>query len=387
MPDSIFTSMKPRLKLKNYISFLAMLFIANGQIVFGQNFLVEEDLRLDWVFYDDDEKVMLPFLDNGNEAPVAMHLSIDLDYGKEACLMIDIPVNTSLFLENKFVRHYDENAIRYFSLDSLSNIFETETLQLTLYKKGSFENPTDAKIGFIHKTFDSAINVNPIAVRDVDKRSNYIKIIILVLFTFFVVLHTLFPSELLAFLSLQTLVTFRYTNTAFTKYRSLTKTQTLVIIYQAALLAGILIIFLNYYNNPLGQVFFLKINPIFGWLIIFGIVLILMFLKYVLISIISILFGLADKINFYFIEFLRMAMIFYSIMFVILSYTVINKFYLVDILLESLIFIVIFFNLIRFIIIYFKFRRSITMKSLHLFSYLCTTELIPIIIGLKFFLK
>ncbi|MCK5466930.1 MAG: DUF4271 domain-containing protein, partial [Cyclobacteriaceae bacterium] len=92
-------------------------------------------------------------------------------------------------------------------------------------------------------------------------------------------------------------------------------------------------------------------------------------------------------INFYFIEFLRMAMIFYSIMFVILSYTVINKFYLVDILLESLIFIVIFFNLIRFIIIYFKFRRSITMKSLHLFSYLCTTELIPIIIGLKFFLK
>ena len=250
-------SMKQRPGLQNYIFFIAILFIANCQIVFGQNFLVEKDLRLDWIFYDEDEKVMLPFLENSNEYPVAMHLSIDLDYGKEAYLMVDIPVNTSLFLENRFVKHFDKNTIKYFLLDSLRDIQELKTFQLTLYKKGSFESPTDAKVGFIHKTFDSTIRVNQIVERNVDVKSDYIKIIILVLFTFFVVLHTLFQSELLAFLSLSTLITFRYTSTAFTKYRSLTKTQTLVIIYQAALLAGILIIFLNYHNNPLGQVFFL----------------------------------------------------------------------------------------------------------------------------------
>lgn len=387
MPDRIFMSMIPGLGLKNYISFLAFLLIANGQIVFGQNFIVEEDLRLDWVFYDDEEKVMLPFLDNSNEYPVAMHLSIDHDHGKEAYLMIDIPANTSLFLENKFLKHYRKNIIRYFLLDSLLNNLQLETIQLTLYKKGSFESPTDAKIGFIHKTFDSAIKVNQIIERNVDIKSDYIKIIILALFAFFVVLHTLFPSELSAFFSFSTLITFRYTSSAFIKYRSLTKTQTLIIIYYAALLAGILIIYLNYNSNPFGQVFFLNINPIFGWLIIFGIVLILIFLKFVLISIISILFGLADRINFYFIEFLRMAMIFYSIMFVILSYTAINHFYLVDDLLDSLVFIFVFFNLIRFILLYFKFRRSLSLKSLHLFSYLCATELIPIVIGLKFFLK
>ena len=269
--------MKPRFDLKNYISFIAILLISNCQAVFGQNFLVEEDLRLDWVFYDENEKLMLPFLENSNENPVAIHLSIDRDYGKEAYLMINIPENTSLFLGNKFVQHFDKNIIRYFSSDSLSTAFEMEMLQLTLYNKKSFENPCDAKIGFFHKTFDSALNVNPIAERNMDKRSEYLKIVILALFAFFVVLQTYFPIEFLRFLSLRTFVTFRYTNTAITNYRSLTKIQTLIIIYQAALLAGILIIFFNYYSNPLEQVFFLKINPIIGWLVFLGIVLILSF--------------------------------------------------------------------------------------------------------------
>lgn len=378
---------KIKIELKNHISFIAILLIANFQTVFGQNFLVEKDLRLDWVYYDDGEKLMLPFLENSNEDPVAIHLFIDSNHGKGAYLMIDIPENTSLLLGNKFMRHYDEHIIRYFSLDSLSTISEPGDIQLTLYNKKSFENPWNAKIGFIHKTFDSTMNINPIEERNVDKRSEYLKIVILALFTFFVILHKFFPAEFLAFLSLQTLITFRYTTTAIANYRSLTKIQTLVIIYQAALLSGILIFFLNYYNNPIDQIFFLRINPIFGWLFLFGIILFLMLLKYILISIISFLFGLADRINFYFIEFLRMAMVFYSVLFVILSYTIINHFYLVDALLESLIVAVILFNLIRFVILYFKFRRTTSLKSLHLISYLCTTELIPIVIGLKFFLK
>ena len=96
---------------------------------------------------------------------------------------------------------------------------------------------------------------------------------------------------------------------------------------------------------------------------------------------------IGEKINFYLVEFLRMSMIFYSVMFVIVSYTVINHFYYIETLLENLIVIVIAFNLIRFVMLFFKFRKTVNMKSLHLFSYLCTTELIPIVLGFKFFLK
>ena len=373
--------------MKNLISILSILFIANSQLAFGQDFLVEEDLKLDWVFYDNNEKVMLPFLDNSRENPATIHLSVDLNHGKEEYLMIEIPANTSLFLGNKLVKHYDEDVSKHFLLDSLKSIFGSTPLQLTLFSKEGFQNPTNAKIGFIHNTFDSALRVNPIVAREKDARADYLKIIILIIISFFVVLQTLFPFDLFDFLSIRALFTFRYTSTALIKYRILTNTQAFVILYQAALIAGLMIIFLNYYYNPFGQVFFLRINPIFGWLVLIGIVLAFVFFKFVLISIISSLFGLSDRINFYFIEFLRMAMIFYSIIFVIVGYTVINHFYLVDSLLNSLIYFVIFFNVIRFIFLYFKIRRTVSLKNLHLFSYLCTTELIPIIIGLKFFLK
>ena len=231
------------------------------------------------------------------------------------------------------------------------------------------------------------MNVNPIIARPGDQQQDYLKVIVLAVFTFFVVLYVLFPVDLLEFFSFNSLITFRYTDTAFTKYRSITKSQVLVIVYQAALLAGIILVFTNYYYNPFGDVFFLRINLILGWLIIFILVLVALFVKYVLIGSMSSLFAMSDKTNFYFIEYLRMAMIFYTIIFVVIGFMIVNMIYLIKPLLEGLVLLIVIFNLIRIIVIYFKFRQTVSIKNLHLFSYLCTTELIPIIIGFKFFLK
>lgn len=381
-----FCDYKLRSVLKTCLSLLIILI--HSQSVFSQNFLIEEDLKLDWVFYNNEEKVMLPFLENGHENPEAIHLSLDLiNFGKESKLLIEIPGNTSLFLDNKFVKSYEDSTCLLLLVDSLYSIFQKESLQLTLFNTGGFKNPSNAKVGFIHRTFDDAIYHNPVEKRNIDNRREYYKIIILILFTFFVLLQTLFPAELNDFLSLHIFVTFRITNTLLLKYRSISKIQLLIIVYQAALLSGVLIIFLNYYDNPLSQVYFLIINPIFGWLITLGIILILLLAKYILISIFSLLFGIGERIIFYFMEFLKMAMIFYSFIFAVLSYTVINHFNVIPDLLKSLVLIIVLFYLFRFVILFVKFRRTISMKSLYLFSYLCTTEVIPIIVGLIFFIK
>ena len=373
--------------LKKYIILFGIIILVAEQRLHAADFLVEEDMRLSWVFYNEEQQVMLPFLDNSAENPAAIHLSIDQNYGSEAYLMIDIPAKSSLLINNKFINSYEDQTVKYFLLDSIKRKLNIDSIKFTLFNQNRFQNPTQSQIGFIHQRFDASINVNPISDRELDARVDFLKIIILIIIGFFVVLYTLFPLDLFEFLNLQTIATFRYTETAFIKYRTITKTQSLVIVYQAALLASILIMYLNYYNNPFGETFFMRINPIFGWLILFGLVLFFIFLKFILINIVSVLFKVQDKVNFYFIEFLRMAMVFYSIVFIILCYIVINRFYVIPSFLENLIHVVVGFNLIRFIVIYFKFRRTVPMKSLHLFSYLCTTELIPIIIGLKFFLK
>ncbi len=386
----IFASLIPKDKLKNFVPFIALLFFANGFAAFGQpekNFIVKEDLRLNWFYFDQGEDVMLPFLDNGNHSPTAIHFSIPREFAQKAYLMVDVPAHTSLFLSNKFVQHFDRGKMCYFSMDSLSTVIRQESPQLTLYNKRGFDAPVEVKIGFLHNAFDTSLDVNPISLRMVDSKADYYKVIILILIAFFTVVRSLFPQELSDFMSFQHLFTFRYTDTLQAKYRSLTKSQSLVIVFQAALLAAILIILLNYLDNSWNYIHFLNINPVLGWLVLFGIILLLIILKYVLISAISSLFGMADRINFYFIEFLRMTMIFYFILFMVLGYVVINQFYLVQYLINGLIVAVIIFNVARVLMLYFKFRRTISIKSLHLFSYLCTTELIPIMIGINFFIK
>ncbi len=362
----------------------------NGFVAFGQsgkNFIAKEDLRLNWFYFDEGEDVMLPFLDNGNHSPNAIHFSLPRDFARKTYLMIDVPSHTSLFLSNKFVRYFDENKICYFSMDSLNAVINNQSPQLTLYNRHDFEVPVEIKIGFLHNTIEGSLDINPIAHRDIDDKADYYKLIILILIAFFTIVRTLFPQELFDFLSFQYLFTFRYTDTLQAKYRSLTKSQSLVIVFQAALLAAILIIVLNYFGGSWSHLYFISSNPLLGWFVIFGIILVLIILKYVLISFISFLFGIADRINFYFIEYLRMTMVFYFILFVVLSYVVINKFYLVQYLTNGLIIAAIIFNIIRMVLLYFKLRRTISIKSLHLFSYLCTIELIPIMIGINFFVK
>jgi len=373
--------------LKNhFLIWLIILFFAPFSSS-GQEFLIEKDLSLDWTFFDEGQQKTLPFLDQSNESPFAIHLNTSLDFGKETYLKVDIPAKTSLFIENQFIIHFPDKTIRHFSIDSLRKQITQEKLYLTFYRKQGFSSPPESSIGFLHSSFDRAMNVNPINFRNIDERNDSLKIIILVVFTFFVILYTMFPTELLDFYSINNLATFRFTDTYLTKFRNITKIQTLVIVYQAAMLASIMIISLHYYNNPLGQRFIMSLNPFWGWFMVFIITLTLIFLKYALISVMSHLFGMTDRIIFYFIEHLRMAMIFYSIVFVVLSYVVINHFYSLNVMLKALIVIVIAFNFIRLAIIYFKFQRNMSIKNLHLFSYLCSTELIPIVIGLNFFVK
>ena len=362
-------------------------FVFSPTISEADDFLVEEDLTLNWTFFDDDQRLLLPFLSNSYDSPAAIHLLVDKEYGNNAKLRLAIPENTSIFIEGKYIDYVDETTQYYYLVDSLKAQFDVKEVTITLFNEDRFEMPISAKVGYIHVTFNTSVNVNPVQPRELDRDAEYFKIIILIIFTFFVVIHFLFPSELREFYSIGSLITFRFTDTFLTKFRTINKIQSLIIVFQASMLSAIMVISISYYNNPLEEYINLNLNPIFGWLIILLITLSLLFFKYVLISSVSYLFGISERTNFYFIEFLRLSMLFYTLIFVAISYVVINHFYSLESLLESLIYLVVVFNLLRFAIIYFKFQRNLTIKNLHLFSYLCTTELIPIVMGLNFFIK
>lgn len=354
---------------------------------FAQEFLVEEDLHLDWIFYDSDDAKPLPFLANRSATPYAVHLRCELSRGKAAFLKVSIPSATSVLIDNRFMEFVEKGQSRYWSLDSLKQIYKTEAVTLTLFRRQYFREPVDAAIGFKFSRPQAGQAVNPMVLRPEDEKSDYIKILLLVVFGFFVVLQAIFPAELLDFYSINSVANYRLNDTLLNRFRSITKIQVLIIIFEAALLSALMLIVLHYYKNPLGSIFILYWNPIFGWLALFFITFIALWLKYIVILFFSMLFNVFERANLYFIEYNRITLLFYSIAFILIAYVFINFQHNITGVISGLFTAVFSFYFIRMAILYFKLHNTVSINNLHLFSYLCATELVPIVIGLNFFLR
>ncbi|MDZ7605213.1 MAG: DUF4271 domain-containing protein [Cyclobacteriaceae bacterium] len=353
----------------------------------AQEFLAEEDLHLDWIFYDADDARPLPFLANRSASPYAIHLSSELNRGKAAFLKVTIPSSTSVLIENKFMEFVPEERSRFWSLDSLKQIYKTDNITITLYRGAHFLEPVDASIGYKFSRPQSGQTINPMVLRPVDEKTDYFKILLLLVFGFFVILQAVFPAELLEFYNIKSLVSYRINDTLLNRFRSVTKIQVLIIVFEAALLSALMLIVLNYYKNPLGSTFILSWNPIFGWLVLFFLTFISLWLKYFVILFFSMLFNVFERANLYFIEYNRITLLFYSLVFVLIAYALINFPHNITGLISGLSMVVFAFYFVRMAILYFKLHNIVSINNLHLFSYLCATELVPIVIGLNFFLR
>jgi len=189
------------------------------------------------------------------------------------------------------------------------------------------------------------------------------------------------------FYSINSIVNYRMNDTLLNRFRSITKIQVLIIVFEAALLSVLMLIVLQYYKNPLGATFILYWNPLFGWLVLFFITFIALWMKYIVILFFSILFNVFERANFYFIEYNRITLLFYSMIFIITGYVFINLQENITGLISGLFMVVFSFYFLRMAVLYFKLHNTVSINNLHLFSYLCATELVPIVIGLNFFLR
>jgi len=125
-------------------------------------------------------------------------------------------------------------------------------------------------------------------------------------------------------------------------------------------------------------------SKIINWLFLTLIIQLSFFLKYLLIRYIGLLFDIGSVSNYYFYEYMRISMVFFIFVLIITSLSVITVPYLVQGLSNLIIYATIVFMLARFLMLFTRIGKQATFKNVHLFSYLCTTELVPIIIGVKY---
>jgi hypothetical protein len=113
--------------------------------------------------------------------------------------------------------------------------------------------------------------------------------------------------------------------------------------------------------------------------IVFGLIV----AKYVFISLLGNLFNLSKIVHMHFFEYLLYSRVFYTIIVAAVFVVYISYPTFLPQAIEEIIFIIVVFNFIRLFIINFALNRFTSVKNLYLFSYLCATELTPLLIGIK----
>jgi hypothetical protein len=109
--------------------------------------------------------------------------------------------------------------------------------------------------------------------------------------------------------------------------------------------------------------------------------------KIVLISISSNLFGNGKLSAFYVTEMLNINLFFVIILFFSSILVYLFSGAIPALWLSITVYTLLLFYLARFILLYFKILKLSSFTNLYLFSYFCTTEIFPFLIGLKYFIR
>jgi hypothetical protein len=118
-----------------------------------------------------------------------------------------------------------------------------------------------------------------------------------------------------------------------------------------------------------------------------GLIFALLLGKYLLIQAVGSVFKLSGVTHVHFYEYLLFSRVFYTaVVFLQFALFLVAPVW-VSVIAEVIIWVVLLFNIVRIVVINSVLSRLTSAKNLYLFSYLCTTELIPLLIGIKILIK
>ncbi len=335
----------------------------------GKDFYVAESLRPQWKVFTDDK--LNPFDESGYKA---IHISLDLAQAKGRFLQIESYDTFYLFINNKFViqskrlilnpdslKQIYDNAI-FISLYQPKGINSLETNWVSLFRNDSLYNPKRPSQSF----------------------SNFILVATLVLLVFFTGLYQTNPQLTLDYLDFTKLFFLRDREESQIVLR-ITSSVNLLFYLFCSLLTSLALVTAAHYSNQ-GLSFLARSatlttgQEIGQWLILALSILGLLMAKLAFVTLLALLYDWRDVAGFQYFNFVRVLLISLAIL------------ALVSIFCFSFSINLNYFNLLKtgsvllaagLGLLFLKLLTSTSFRSFHLFTYLCASEIFPLVILIK----
>jgi len=358
----------------------------------SQNGFVVYDFQDDWRIYDYDLKAYVPYMPDYH-GPSPVHTWVgDLEKFRHYVLTIrveDQPVY--LFINGSLQRKLMPDEVLRWEVDSLLNVYPDQPWVLTLYGPSSLQKKhvqvVHEVIQATQKSFESAsdTSLRPRSRMSGKTAISLMSVMGILLFSF---LSSAFSKAFARFFNPLDWFTFLMREQSFLVNKPLNRVNLLFIL----LLCQIWVI-LYYLLDSKGIRLFSTaplldgsqdIHPtLFSYIRLLVLFYVGYMGKYFYLGIIGRLFNLDKIIDIHYFKAIQGALLFYSVLFLIFLPIFMGYYVLPIGWLTWFQWSIAGFYLIRGVMLYFTIIRTLPVQILHLISYLCLVELLPLLIGIR----
>jgi hypothetical protein len=349
----------------------------------------------DWLIYSNQYKNYVPYSQGVNENARSVSLNIDLIKNRRYYLMIHTDADGYLFLEGALQKKLNEQQWLILNIDSLFKSYQKkEELLLTIYGSagisgkhvvlGNLRKKNNA--GMDVRTSSTLINIKPIPFSSFGNFAVMCLLLILVLNAW------VFNTNPLAFYRLINPAEYFNNNPRdlLSKVNKPYSNSIIFFVAIAAMLMSFLLIF--FASNELNlfsvdSILSEQANTfqfLYDFLLLTAIFFVLMYGKFILMSVIGNMLNLDKVVDTLFIKIIQSTYLFYAAWFVLIFILGFSKAQWLTSARPYILFPFLIFYISRFISLYVVTKPSTSFINLYLFSYLCVIEIIPLIIGIKF---
>jgi len=359
----------------------------------GRYYLVR-DLKHDWLTFSEKYQNYVPYSRGVNETDVSVSLLVDLLQNRRYVLLVSATRQNYLFIEGALQRKLAPDVWLSLDIDSLRRVYRKNEILLTLYGSPGIE---DKKMLIGHsrqvqnasverKQNLSIINIKPLRTTPFEDFS-----VVLLLFLLILILltYTNSPSVFRRFVRPKDFFDRSNRNDFynFTKpYRSF---MVMIALFVCTGVAYLILFLRDYGLDLFDTAGFLSEGDALSNLLLDQTkltftCLALLFMKYLLMSLIGNVLNLGRTVNTHYVKALQMSYVFYAFNVMAFFALLLPNIQWLELARPYLLYGFVFYYVVRTLMLYLFSDNSGRIINLYLFSYLCVVEIVPIIIGVKF---
>ncbi len=367
------------------LSVIALLLMLSSLAVAQSNdkaYHLVEDLRSEWLTIDQNSRYV-PFVARDRTNPSIVGVRLDLDKYSGNQLRCCIPASTSLLIEKEILTSVKSPRCLIYSIDSLRSVYQQPVLLLTVYQPAS--QLAQVRIEVVNNTSVPLAQPHPTLLRVLSGKENFIVIALVLIFMLYATLIHNYPKTFRNIYNLARILMLRSREEDL-RIRLISEPHTLFLIQHCMVVAFLFIMLIPDINQwPLSNQFNLRSvgGYLWLWLLLSIIVLVTVWIKYLIVVLFGSLFKLKQFMFLHMFDFMRLSMMFWGAVFLVAVCVRYNISVHEDIYVYTLVYLFITFALARILILYLRLFRNSTLKNMYLFSYICTAEIIPLLVGLE----